>query len=221
MARRIQVAILSDARLFGEALSSRLALEDAIEVVSSAGTVYELLMRAEGRPIEVLLVHLHVRPRLAVELVWDVKTLLPAARVVVLGFERGNTQAVRWIEAGAMAWLGQESPYESLLEAVHAVSEGRILHSADVLTDVIRRMARLEKGGQALKVYPEEPLTERQSEVAQLMHLGLTGKEIARHLGIRLPTVKSHASQVLKRWGVARRGDLDLRRTRGRDGEEG
>ena len=219
MARRIQVATLSDSRLFREALSSRLALEDEVNVVCAAATIFDLLTRAQGHPIEILLAHLSFRPGLTVDVVTDVKTLLPATRMIVLGVlgcEQDNADTVRWVEAGAMAWLGQDTTYESLLEVIRAVSEGRIYGPPDLMTHVASRIAQLQQESPKVNVFRQEPLTEEESAVALWVRLGLSNKAIARQLGVGQESVKACVSKVLTKLGE-RRWDLDLRRRRRRN----
>jgi len=54
-------------------------------------------------------------------------------------------------------------------------------------------------------------LTEREQEVAGLLHDGLTNGEIAEHLGISFTTAKWHVSQVLAKLGAERREDVGPR----------
>jgi DNA-binding NarL/FixJ family response regulator len=221
-ARRIQVATLADSGLFRSALSSRLVLEDEMEVVSTAGTIYELVVRAQGRPIDVLLVYLSILSPLTLEIVFDIKLLLPATRIVVLGCEPGNPQPVRWIEAGAWAWLEHDASYDALLEAIRAVAEGRTFYATEVMTDVIGRIARLREAGRDRKGFEEEPLTDRESEAARWVRLGLSNKEIAQRLGVKQATAKKYVARVLgKLGGLEHRRDLDLRGRGGWSMEEG
>jgi DNA-binding NarL/FixJ family response regulator len=221
MERRIQVSILSDSRLFRDAVSSRLALEDEIEVVGAAGTVYELLIRAQARPIDVLLVYLSIESAVTAQVVWDVKTLLPASRVIVLGCEEGNSETVRWIEAGALAYLEHGTSYASLVEAIQFVSEGRATCSLEEFTHVIRRIDELEKANGSARAFAKKALSDRETEVAQLMALGLVNKQIARRLGIKQPTVKTHVSNVLRKLQLKRRQEVIRRLQEGGTFEEG
>jgi len=222
MVRRIQVAILAEAGLFRQALSSRLALEAEMQVASTAATIYDLVLRARGRPMDVLLVSMGMPAGLAAEILFEMKLLLPATRIVVLGGAPDEREAVRWLEAGVFAWLGHEASYDRLLETIVAVAQGRSFCPLEMVTDVALRIARLGQRTRDARMSPEEPLTERESDVIQLVRLGLSTKAMARRLGLRPATIKSHVSRVLRKLGAARRGDLDLRRTRGgRNVEEG
>ncbi|MBB3699507.1 response regulator transcription factor [Flammeovirga yaeyamensis] len=51
-------------------------------------------------------------------------------------------------------------------------------------------------------------LTEREKEIATLLHKGVTYQNIADQLFISLPTVKTHASNIYKKCGVKTRNEL-------------
>jgi DNA-binding NarL/FixJ family response regulator len=53
---------------------------------------------------------------------------------------------------------------------------------------------------------PDVRLTARERSVLTLMSLGMTNKEIADQLGIRLPTVKNHVHHILQKLRVTNRG---------------
>ena len=63
----------------------------------------------------------------------------------------------------------------------------------------------LEPNEQQFKNYG---LTEREQEIATLLHKGMTYQNIAKQLFISLPTVKTHASNVYKKCGVKSRNEL-------------
>jgi RNA polymerase sigma factor (sigma-70 family) len=48
-------------------------------------------------------------------------------------------------------------------------------------------------------------LTPREREVAELIGEGLTNEQIAARLAISEPTVKTHVTRILKRFGVRQR----------------
>ncbi len=50
-------------------------------------------------------------------------------------------------------------------------------------------------------------LTDREREIVELLDQGLSNKEIAQRLAIRLPTVKNHVHSILEKLNVHRRGE--------------
>ena len=63
--------------------------------VAAAGSMHQLLQRLKGRTPDILLAYTHIDGVLGSELVWDAKTLLPATRLVVLGFRQSEQDLVR------------------------------------------------------------------------------------------------------------------------------
>ena len=51
-------------------------------------------------------------------------------------------------------------------------------------------------------------LTDRQSQVVELLEVGLSNKEIARRLSISEGTVKLHLHAIYQRLGISTRGKL-------------
>ncbi len=102
------------------------------------------------------------------------------------------------------AWglLSQDATAEELAAGLRALAQG--LWVADPL---------LMKAGLPLlwaedsKDDPGEPLTERESQVLQLLARGLANKQIASVLGISEHTVKFHVSSIYSRLGVTNRAE--------------
>jgi predicted ATPase/DNA-binding CsgD family transcriptional regulator len=61
---------------------------------------------------------------------------------------------------------------------------------------------------------PDEQLTSRQQQIAELVVEGLTNQEIAGRLGISTGTVRSHVTQMLTRLGLSSRTQLAARTAR-------
>jgi DNA-binding CsgD family transcriptional regulator len=75
------------------------------------------------------------------------------------------------------------------------------------------RLLSLACGGAAETPAPV-PLTRREQEVLALIEQGLANKEIARRLGIGLPTVKNHVHSLLEKLGARSRGQAAARARR-------
>jgi DNA-binding NarL/FixJ family response regulator len=51
-------------------------------------------------------------------------------------------------------------------------------------------------------------LTPREWQVAELLRAGLSNKEVARQLGVGLPTVKTHLINLFRKVAVSNRTEL-------------
>ena len=206
MPSAIHVSILSDSRILRDAISSRLLLEDGIELLGAAGSVRDLLQSGLADSAEVVLIHPTSDPADAAQMTWELKRLLPSIRVVVAGCRPGESDAVRAIEAGASACLEYGTAnFVDLVDAVRAAAEGRATGpSLEILVEIGRRINSLSE----MPAQSSPELSDREAQVVRLIAVGLANKQIARRLGIKLSTAKNHVHNVLRKMNVKRRRDL-------------
>ncbi|OHB67453.1 MAG: hypothetical protein A2V70_17485 [Planctomycetes bacterium RBG_13_63_9] len=202
------MSILGEVRVFLDAVSSRLAREDGMEIGAVAGSIRELLAAARTRPVELLLVHLGEETPQPAEVVWDLKTLFPHTRIIVAGCKRNELEIVKLVEGGASAYLEHDTSYQVLLQTIRDVFEARTSCSLGVLGHVARRMTELAAARQDADQCGLKRLSSREVEVARLMALGLSNRLIAKRLKIRPPTAKNHVHSVLHKLMVKRRWEI-------------
>jgi DNA-binding NarL/FixJ family response regulator len=87
---------------------------------------------------------------------------------------------------------------EELQASVGAVAEGLLAGSPEMIEPLLSRFQPADAEEDA----PLEPLTERETQVLQLIAQGLANKQIAAALAISEHTVKFHVSTVFSKLGV-------------------
>lgn len=161
---KTSVSFLSHSRLFRETIAARLKLEEEIQFVAAAGSIHQLRQHLSGRPLDIVLVHTNIDGVLGRELACDAKILLPAAHLIVLAFRRSKQDLVRWVEAGATAYLEQEASILELLTTIRDIAQGGHPRcSISLLTRVVephRQMTHLNGRPGA------ELLSDRELEIA-------------------------------------------------------
>jgi DNA-binding NarL/FixJ family response regulator len=118
----------------------------------------------------------------------------PSAAILYLSEDPLN---VREMTRSARAWgiLPPESSAEELSAAVHALSQGLVVGTSALLFESESDPPEGSRG----------PLTERETEVLDLLSKGLANKQIAMQLGISEHTVKFHVSSIYQKLGVTNR----------------
>nr|WP_242497767.1 response regulator transcription factor [Microbacterium protaetiae] len=140
---------------------------------------------------------------------------IAAAVLIVTTFDRDD-YLFDALAAGAAGFLLKNAGPEELVRAVRVAAAGDALLSPEVTRRVIARFA----GGGGRDVAsparpraaasppeparwsPGDPLTERETEVLQLMADAFSNAEIAQRLYIGEATVKTHVSNVLAKLGA-------------------
>jgi len=115
----------------------------------------------------------------------------PSASILFLSGDPLNVRAMRRLR---QAWgvLPLDASAEELLAAVHALSQGLIVGPISLL---FPQEETSERG----------PLTDRESEVLDLLAEGMANKQIAVTLGISEHTVKFHVSSIYSKLNVTNR----------------
>ncbi len=121
---KTSVSVLSDSRLFRETISAWLKCHKDIQFVAAAGSLQHLRQRPEIRAAQVLLVRAQSCGMLGQELVYEMRTLLPASRLIVMQSHDGEQDLVRWIEAGAVDYLHRGASPAELLQSIRDAARG-------------------------------------------------------------------------------------------------
>jgi DNA-binding NarL/FixJ family response regulator len=100
--------------------------------------------------------------------------------------------AERALRAGARGYVTKQQPLKILLEAIHAVLDGRIYMSEQASENILRRLSGPGTGSRAAT----EGLTDREFEVFQLIGDGQDNDHIASRLHLSPKTVAVHSTNI-------------------------
>lgn len=198
----VAVFVLVAVRLYRDGLSDALARDPRFRVVGSACALQDVRGRVDSLPEapDVALVDLGPAERASVASV--LRAIWPTVGIVALAVPDADDDILGWAKAGVTGLVSREATLAEVLDAVEAAACHQVRTTQAVAAALLRRVA-------ALGVEPRgsdcPALTQRQREIVRLMARGLSNKEIAASLRIRLPTVKNHVHSILERLSVASR----------------
>ena len=118
---------------------------------------------------------------------------------MVWGVAITESEALRFLQAGARGVLRRTSEPETLLTCLRSVTSGNTWLEDGIFSDSER-----------LPNQRRSQLTPREMEVAGLVEQGLRNRDIALNLGIRTGTVKIHLKHIFEKTGVRGRYGLAL-----------
>lgn len=184
----IRIVIAEDQRMLLGALASLLDLEDDMVVVGRAGDGEEA----------VRLVRLH-RPDVCImDIEMPLKSGLDAAeelkgsgcKVLILTTFARTGYFERALKAGAHGYLLKDSPSEELAASIRSIMAGKRIYAEELVDDAYG---------------PDNPLTDREREVLELIADGKNTKEIASELYLTAGTVRNYVSIILDKLNVSNR----------------
>ncbi|MDR0945141.1 MAG: response regulator transcription factor [Bifidobacteriaceae bacterium] len=190
----INVMIVDDHEVVRRGIAEVIERADGMRVVAEAGSVAEALRRAVLVNPQVILVDLRLPDGTGIDLMNQLREVLPSVRPVVLTSFDDDDALASALEAGAAAFLLKNVRGAEIVEVTRAVAAGRTLLDERTLT---RRRAEHDD--------PTQDLTPSEHRVLKLIGEGLSNREIAERLGVAEKTVKNHITSLLAKMGLQRR----------------
>jgi DNA-binding NarL/FixJ family response regulator len=197
----VRVVLVDDQALIRTGFKMILETEDDIEVVGEASDGEKAISMTRSVRPDVVLMDVQMPTMDGLEatgrIVQDAS--IPSRIVILTTFERDD-YIFEALRAGASGFLLKNAPSEELVHAVRVVAAGDALLAPSVTRKVIegfiRRPAQRSNEGELRR------LTERETEILQLLATGKSNSELAAHLFVGEGTIKTHVSSVLTKLGL-------------------
>lgn len=207
----ISVLLVDDQALFREGLHTLLSIWPDIEVVGEAANGEEAIEQAQALQPDVVLMDLRMPVLDGAAATRRLHALQPESRVIVLTTFDDDEHIFEGLRAGAVGYLLKDVSSEKLVEAIRATARGDSFLQPSIAARVVAEFTRLNEAPHAPNQALEEPLSERELEILELLATGASNKEIAAQLFIAEGTVKNHVTNILGKLGVRDRTQAALK----------
>jgi two-component system nitrate/nitrite response regulator NarL len=202
--RPVRVLLVSDVRLYREALARWCNRHAAVQMVGADGHGDGVVAAARaGRPDIALI---DMRTAESGELAHALAVAVPGVRLVGLGLSETEENVLAYAGAGFAGYVARETPLAQLVAVLRGIGRGEVRYSRRITASLLQRLVTVTGPNGR-----EARLTVRESEIVQLIDEGLSNREIARRLAIGVATVKNHVHNVLEKLHVHRRGEAAAR----------
>lgn len=184
----IRIVIAEDQRMLLGALGSLLNLEDDMEVVGKASNGEQAISLVKQLQPDICIMDIEMPSKTGLEAAEELKIF--ECKVIILTTFARSGYFQRALKAGVKGYLLKDSPSEELASSIRSIMSGKRIYAPELMDDV----------------YSEEnPLTEREIEVLNLVADGKNTKEIADELSLKTGTVRNYISMILDKLEVKNR----------------
>lgn len=200
----IRILVVDDHPIVREGLRGVLANKADFLVVGEAEDGREAVQLAQTLQPDVIVMDLEMPRQNGYEAAKAILAQPSPPRIVILTSFPNDYKVAAALEAGVLGCLLKDSSTQELFRAIRDVHQGVLtLHPA-----IARRL--LQQQQPPAPDPHSDQLTEREVEVLRLIAHGLSNQEIADHLVISLPTVRSHVSHILSKLALVNRSQAIL-----------
>lgn len=176
---------------------------DEVEIVGEATEPGPALELVTGVRPDVVLLDVRLRGASGLDLCAEVLHCLPESKVVFLTVYDDEQYLYQALRLGASGFLLKRIQGGELVGYLRRIHAGEILVDPNLAGRVALSAARMHSG----EFWPGAHLglTQRESEVLELLVAGLTNRTIAARLAVGEETVKSHTRAIYRKLDVADR----------------
>jgi two-component system nitrate/nitrite response regulator NarL len=197
----VRLLLIDGLMAFRELLALRLAQEPDFLVIAEASSLAEISQVVRRVEIDVALVDLLLADGDGVELIHDLRTLNPEARVLVLTVSEDRHAHAEAFAAGASGVLSKTCRVAEIITAIRRLCAGDVLLSPQEAVELFR-LAGQQQEAKRTAQHLVTQLTPRERELLQLLAEGLDDAAMAERLNISPKTVRNHMVHLLDKLGV-------------------
>jgi DNA-binding NarL/FixJ family response regulator len=195
--KSIRVLLADDHKLIRAGLRLVVDQQPDLSVVGEADDGRQAVELAKSLKPNVVVMDIGMPNLNGIEAARQIGEMDPGAAVVMLSMHSDESYVLRALSAGARAYLLKDSATTDLVQAIHAVAEGKSFFSPAVSKVLLQDYMRKLRRSGAEDSY--DLLSPREREVLQLVAEGKSNKEVAGLLNLSVYTVETHRAKIMQK----------------------
>jgi DNA-binding NarL/FixJ family response regulator len=206
MTEPIRVMIADDHPVFRDGLASLLEPRQDIEVVARAADGTEAVELAREHRPDVVVMDVQMPGLNGVEATRRVLADNPGIGVLVITMGEDDGTVLSALRAGARGYLRKGAEQEEIVRAITTVHAGGVVFGASLAARIAEVLAPVRR--------PERPfpqLTERETEILDLIAAGRNNAQIAGELFLAPKTVRNNITSILAKLQATDRAEVIIR----------
>lgn len=196
----VSILLVDDHAVLRDGLKLLLNMQPDFQVVGEASNGRDAVRCALQLRPDVIIMDVLMPDLNGIDAIQQIATAQPDIKVIMLSANTDAEHVFRALRAGAIGYLLKASAGSEIVEAIHAVQNGRryLSHNlSDQLIDAYISQRELSGDYQRLTL-----LNDREREVLQLVVEGHSSKDIAEALSLSPDTVTTYRKRIMKKLDI-------------------
>jgi len=202
---KIQIYLVDDHPLVREWLTNLIQQQPDLTVCGeSEDAPHALQSIADLRP-EVVIVDISLKQGSGLELIKNLKAVLPSIAIIVLSMHDERLYAERALRAGARGYIMKSETAKKVISVIRRVLDGKIYLSESMTLLFAEKFVdgRIPASGSLV-----EQLSDRELEVFQLLGKGYETRVVAEMMKVSMKTVQAHCAHIKEKLKLTNAAEL-------------
>ena len=204
--KQINLIIVDDHPMVRDGIAAMLRSDESINIVGEAANQNELLEILHQQQPDLLLLDINLPGASGIEICSDITTDFPDIKCIMLSMHIKEEFIFSALKAGTKGYIPKTAQKRELIDAIHAVAEGKEYFSPAISDIILKSYIRQARDKD--ESTRENELTKRETEILRHVALGKTNHEISEELYISTRTVESHKTHILQKLNLKNNVDL-------------
>ena len=201
---KLRVFLADDHAVVREGLRALINGQVGMEVVGEAADGRTACAKAKEMRPDVVVMDVSMPELNGVQATRELRAECPDVKVLALTVHEERSYLRDLMEAGASGYVLKRSAAEDLVHAVQVVARGDVYLDPSVTAAVLGKLARARPQSDDSSL----DLSDRETEVLQLIAQGHSNREIAGRLKISVKTVETYKARSMEKLGLTSRADI-------------
>jgi two-component system, NarL family, response regulator LiaR len=202
----IHILIVDDYAVVREGLRAFVTTEPDMVVIGEAADRETAVQQCLDLQPDVVVMDLALPNNEGIDAIQAIKQQYPQIDILVLTNFAEEERVLAAMKAGAQGYMLKDATTKDIVQAIRDVHQGKVVLHPSVSYILLQALQLPDTNGQAA-LYS---LTERETEVLQLVAQGHTNQVIANQLGIDERTVRVHVTHILQKLDLDNRTQAAL-----------
>lgn len=203
----IEVILADDHEIVREGIKAVIESKaEDIKIVAEASDGEKVLKIASNNPSAIYILDISMPILNGIETTRKLIKKFPKSKVIILSVHDQKAFVDKALKCGAKGYILKESATEEVIRGIREVSMNRIYFSPKLAKFIVQ--GYLGKKAPQENYSKTQELSERETEVLQLIAEGFSNKEIAKKLNIALNTVHVHRNNLMAKLDIHRQAGL-------------
>ena len=202
---KLRIFLADDHAIVREGLKALINSHPDMEVVGEAADGRTACVIAAELVPDVVVMDVSMPDMNGTQATRELRGVCPEVKVVALTVHEETSYLRELLAAGASGYVLKRAAAEELVHAVQVVDRGDVYLDPIIAAAVVQQLARKPVSEDRHTVVA---LSDRETEVLQLIAQGHSNKEIAARLALSVKTVETYKARSMEKLGLTGRADI-------------